>query len=376
MRIGINASFLRKPGTGIGNMTECFLRELGKGEFSQKNEYILYLEEDTDVSYLPGNFSKSVLLPWWKRDDVPRKWLWEKFTLPKKIQADRCDAFLSLYQSATILPGSISHTMLVHDIIPELFPEYRGNLRQELLWRSVCAGIQKASRIVAVSESTKRDLQRLSIPEERISVAYQALTNVFSEIPKEEWVEEVLKKYGLTKGYIYHGGGLEVRKNAQSLLLAYKELCAERSVPKLVISGKIFAKGNPLALDIEGVVHELGIEKEVVLLGFVPENDLPSLYRGAGVFVYPSLYEGFGLPVLEALRMGVPTLCSSASSLPEVGGDAVLYCNPESVSDIQEKLKLLLEDGSLREKLSLAGPKQAEKFHFDTFVSALLSSFE
>ena len=408
MNIGINASFLRKPGTGIGQVAVNFLQQLtgyyvsgstyqGNAQYTiPDTRYILYTEEPINFP-LPSNFEVKSFLPrWWKRDDLVRKILWEK-QVAREAEKDGCDVFLSLYQSSTVFPASHithhassvkKHTMVVHDIIPRLFPEYRGNMRQALYWQRVERGILMADHIVAISEHTKSDLVReLDIPAEKITVASLDVAPRFSRAISPETVADVLKKYDLRSGYIYHGGGLEVRKNAETLLRAYALLCAKKQesgirnqentvLPPLVISGKIFPTTNRLATDVAGLIRELHLEEHVKLLGFVPDEDLPALYKGALFFVYPSLYEGFGLPVLEALRMGVPVLASNTSSLQEIGGEAALYVDPKNIKEMALQMERLLADRMLCESLIARSASQAVQFSWSSFVEKTLAVLE
>lgn len=395
MKIGINASFLRKPGTGIGQVTANFLRELAGfqiSDFRLQNgglpQFVLYCEEVPELDIeLPTNFEVKSFLPrWWKRDDVPRKWLWER-ELAKRATADGCDVLLSLYQSATdfhavcFIPHAHvpRHVMVVHDIIPALFPEYLRKPTQRLHFRAVLRAIERADHIVTVSEATKSDLLwHLTVSAKDISVAAPDAGPQFSHIPSTKETEHVLAKYDLEPGYIYHGGGLEVRKNGEGLLRAYKQLVfnSQQSVeiPPLVISGKVHAKSNKLATDIEGLVAELGLEGKVKLLGFVPDEDLPALYRGAIFFAYPSLYEGFGLPALEAMRMGTPVLTSKSSSLPEVCGEAALYCDPKDQDSIMTGMERLLADAALRQTLSEQGRARVMQFSYESFTRSILKT--
>lgn len=223
MRIGINASFLRKPGTGIGQVTVHFLEKLTEGMANtQQSTFVLYTEEPVDQKF-PENFEVRSFLPWWKRDDLIRKWLWER-QITKEAKKDGCDVFLSLYQTTTIFPSSFHHTMVVHDLIPRLFPLYQGNMRQKWYWRAVERGIAKATRIVAISEATKNDLVEFGRERNSIEVVYPDSAPLFLEQPSVEDQERVLQKYSLKPGYIYHGGGLEIRKNGERLLSAYAML--------------------------------------------------------------------------------------------------------------------------------------------------------
>ncbi|MCD6149533.1 glycosyltransferase family 4 protein [bacterium] len=418
MRIGINASFIRKPNTGIGQVSFNFLQKLKESSkynvlsIKQDIEFVLYLEEDISLD-LPSNFKKRVFLPLWKRDDLIRKIWWEKFLLPKKVKEDGCEAFISLYQNTTILRNMVvKHIMIAHDIIPEIFPEYLNNWRKKIYWNLTKRAIKKADKIISISEHTKKDLtQYLNIAPKKISVNYVDVDPIYKKEISEDESKRVLKKYNLKKGYIYFGGGLEKRKNAARLLKAYKLLLknfefrisnfdsnindqisnekkeinnskiniknsfkiqnSKFKIPDLVISGKLMPKLAPLVTDTEKLVKDLGLQDKVKLLDFVPREDLPALYKNAGIFVYPSLYEGFGLPVLEAMNCGTAVICSNASSLPEVGGEAVEYFNPKDEKELAEKMKKVLNDNNLRNKLSTKGKKQAEKFSWSKFTKKI-----
>ncbi len=394
MKIGIDVSFLRKPGTGIGQVTESFLRILtqyvlsaGPGKSWQflaglhEAEFILYAEEPIERKF-PDRFTMRSFLPkWWKRDDVIRKWLWEKQVATEAMN-DHCDVFISLSQSATNFHGTGSmeqgakdffHVMVVHDIIPKLFPEYIRKISQKIHWRAIEQGIRNADHIVAISSSTKHDLMtQLGIAEEKILVAHIGLSPAFESVCTEDRVDSVLEKYHLERGYIYHGGGLEVRKNTEGVLRAYAKLCSEYQIPKLVISGKIHTKSNPLATDVEGLIEELGLGERVRLLGFVPDEDLPALYRGAIFFVYPSLYEGFGLPPLEAMSQGTPVIVSNTSSLPEVCGDAAAYVDPNDSDGIEKQMQILLHDAPRQTELGMKGFARVKQFSWEQFMKAVL----
>lgn len=391
MRIGINASFLRKQNTGIGQVTTNFLKKLMEFEISKYQfpgnkeiEFIFYLEGDTDLE-LPETtalsavkFQKKVFLPrWYKRDDLIRKIWWEKFSLPKMADEDGCDIFLSLYQSPTIMPTTISHIVLAHDIIPKLFPQYLNNNRKRIYQWLTDGSLKKADKIIAVSHRTEKDLIRhLGIEASKITVSYIDVDEIYKKELTEEEKSAVLKKYNLEAGYIYTGGGFDIRKNIESVLRAYKILFDkygfDGKIPKLVVSGKLMPELAPLILDVEQLVQGLELKKQVVLLGYVPQEDMPALYRCAKLFVYPSLYEGFGLPVLEAMNQAVPVVTSKVSSLPEVGSDAVLYCNPESVDDLAMVIKNVLMNDHLQIALSLKGRERAKHFSWEKFAAKFL----
>lgn len=395
MRIGINASFLRKQNTGLGQVSINFLRKLIEVKslkskvHEEKMEFFLYLEEKLPKGIkLPKNaassavkFKTRVFLPSYKRDDLIRKIWWEKYLLPKKVEEDKCDVLLSLFQSATILKDEkTKHVMVVHDIIPKLFPEYLSNFRKKIYQKMTERAIIKADKIIAISHRTEKDLiQHLGIDAKKITVAHVDVDEIYKQEISEAESQKVLQKYKLKPGYIYNGGGLEIRKNNESILQAYRNILDNHKkknldwLPKLVISGKLMPELAPLVLDAEKMVKELDLQKNVVLLDYVPQEDLPALYRSASAFVYPSKYEGFGLPILEAMNQGTPVITSKTSSLPEVGSDAVLYCDPNNVEDLEMVLKNLLNNNHLKVALSMKGKERATHFSWDKFIEKTMN---
>lgn len=392
MKIGINVSFLRKRGAGIGEVTHHFLTELVRqvadGEIAPDVEFVLYGKEalvlpvlDAADESVRARFGVRTWLPPYTRDDLIRKVWWEAWSLPRAVKRDKCDVFLSLYQCPTVVSG-VRHTMLVHDLVPRLFPAYVNNARKKLYqWLSERA-ITRADEVLAVSAYTAQDVMReLSVSTERVTTTLIDCDPIFHDetYRTSEKVGRLRQKYSLPERYVYFGGGLDVRKNAEGLLQAYAMLTAPSGahndlddVPTLVISGKLMPELAPLITDVEQRVAELGIDGHVRVLGFVPQEELPALYAGAGLFVYPSTYEGFGLPLLEALACGTPAVASDASSLPEVGGDAVLYCNPTKPQDIAQKIADALGDDELRAELAGRGPAQAAKFSWARCVREVM----
>ena len=382
MKIGINASFCRKSQTGIGQVSISFIKKLAELETKKKSgankhNFVLYLEEDLPKGFrLPKNIQKNIFLPLlYKRDDLIRKVWWEKYLLPRKVRHDGCDIFFSLYQSPTILSSNIKHLMLVHDIIPRLFPEYLDNSRKKYYQQLTETGIAGADKLLTVSKRTEKDLiQHLGIPADRISTNYISVDENYRKVATPEQSKKVLKKYRLKSGYILAGGGMELRKNVEGVIRAYKILLEKNKnthyfemMPQLVIYGKLLP-GLTLAYDVESLVKELNLTQNVSLLGAVPQADLPALQHNAIVFVYPSRYEGFGMPVLEAMSQGVPVIAGKNSSLPEVGSDSILYTHVDDPREIAIVLKKVLGDRQLRGVLSQRGRERAKVFSWDKFA--------
>ncbi len=383
MIIGINASFLRKPDTGIGQVTANFLRKLA--ELKVKSEklkskdlkFILYLEEDFDLD-LPENFEKRVFLPFFhKRDDLIRRVIWERYLLPKKIKEDKCDIFFSMYQSSTILQATshkpqAKHIMLVHDTVWKIFPQYLNNSRKKIYSRLMGKAIKKADKIMTISENSKKDVMKyFGIPAKTIKVNYIDCDEVFKK-------EISNFKFQISNYYIFYVGGFEARKNVGTLIEAYGKLSKKyehiSNFPDLVLAGKFQSHLVPLVSDIPNKINQVCQkynlpEEKIKQLGFVKQKNLPALYKNAQLFCYPSLYEGFGLPVLEAMNCSCPVVAGNNSSIPEVcSEDSAMLINTEDADETAEAMHDLLVDRELaREKIE-AAQEEAKGFSWDNFV--------
>ncbi len=411
--IGINGSFLRKPATGMGQVSWHFLRELiGREQIdlSSKRQYIIYVEEEPSADFrqeeLPKNVQIKIIKGWYKRDDLVRKILWEKFWLPRQVKKDRCNKFFSPYQSATVLPRKIKHLMFVHDVIPNIFPEYLNNWRKKIYYYLVDKAVNRASSIMTNSYFSQKEIARVyGIKRGEIKVAYLACDPIFQKQLSDGEREKNLQKYGLklSDKFILYEGGLDVRKNVGRIIKAYGKLIAEfknskglstgkaglpageagktsEKLPNLVIAGKFNKHLVPLVTDIEKesneVVAKYGLDKEMIkMVGFVEQKDLPAFFQSAEIFLYPSLYEGFGMPALEAMTSRVPVVTSNVASIPEVISREAGYLinNPESVDEIKEVLKKSLTDNpkNRERKISLAY-RESQKFSWEKFTDEIL----
>jgi len=406
IRIGVNASFLRKPYTGIGQVTAGFLREIsrrdsyligGKSYRSEDVRFFLYIDDAKEVDRtLAGNSSWNIesssregisagrilkeLDLFYERDDLVRKWVFERLSLLRASRADRLDAFVSLYQSATTfsrLRGP-HHVMVVHDIIPEVVEGYRDNWRKRLSWSSVKRGIRRSDKVVAVSSYTEKDLiSHLGMNAKQITVSPISVDPAFSEPIAHNRANMVLSHYHLARPYFLCAGGLEKRKNVENVLRAYKQLrdgeSDQRNFPDLVIVGKLMPELAPLVTDVETLVRELNLTQCVHLTDVVGQRDMPVLYQEALATVFPSEYEGFGMPILESMRAGTPVITTKKTSLPEVAGDAALYCDG-SVGDIERAMREIISDENLRKELRRRGAQRAMLFSWERFTDKVLAT--
>jgi alpha-1,3-rhamnosyl/mannosyltransferase len=262
-------------------------------------------------------------------------------------------------------PRRVPLTATIHDLTAALMPELhpRANLVAE---RSFAQLARRADRLIAVSECTRMDAVRvLGIAEEKITTIHSGIADSFFDPPAES-VDEVRRRYGLQRPFALFVGTIEPRKNLDGLLDAYESLPeSTREQYGLVVVGPVGWASEATLARLRGVRY----------LGYIPERDLAPLTAAAHAFVYPSLYEGFGFPVAQAMAAGTPVITSNVSSLPEIAGDAALFVDPRSQSELRAALGRLLGSETLRAALSAAGRQRAKEFRWEVCAAKSLEFF-
>jgi glycosyltransferase involved in cell wall biosynthesis len=262
--------------------------------------------------------------------------------------------------------------LTVHDLIFLQTPEHHKPLNRWYLRWTLPLYCRRADHIIAVSETTRRDLiAAYDLPPEKISVIYEAADPRF--YPQPPAVQSQIRAaYGLPDQYLLYVGTIEPRKNLERLLAAWAPLYRSGDCPALVIIGK----RGWLSEGFFAALEDSPARQGVLLTGYVPDQDLPALYSSATTFVWPSLYEGFGLPPLEAMACGSPVVCSNASSLPEVVGDAALLFNPENTDELRERLRYVVRDEALRRDLRARGLARAAAFSWQRTAEETVRVYE
>ena len=263
----------------------------------------------------------------------------------------------------------------VHDVIPLILPA-TFTPRQRTIARIALARVRRrADRVIVPSHAVKRDVVRHArFPEDRVVVTPEACDPRFRPVRSEGGLRDVAARYGLPSRYLLAVGTLEPRKNLTALLEAFARLRRGGAVDpdlRLVLAG---ARGW-LDEPIFRTVRALGLERAVHLPGFIDDDDLPAVYSGAALFVFPSLYEGFGLPPLEAMACGVPVVTSNVSSMPEVAGDAAVLVDPRDVDGLSSAIARVLRDGALRARLRAAGIARARQFSWEATARRTLDAY-
>jgi glycosyltransferase involved in cell wall biosynthesis len=357
VRIGIDARKLHD--FGIGTYIRNLLRELSR--LDRTTEFVILCrpadlgalgslgENFRAVPETAGNYSvaEQVRVPWALKREGVTLFHAPHYVLPPLV---RCRSVVT-----------------IHDCIHLMFPQYLpGRLALAYARWSITTAARRATRVMTVSESSKRDILRfVDVPPEKIDVIYNAYDERFGVEPIEEDVVRVRERFQLHDEFILYAGNVKPHKNLERLIQAF-DLVRQRGLDhlKLVIIGDEVSKYTAL----RRAVHKHQLHQYVRFLGYVPEETLAVMYRLAGVFVFPSLYEGFGLPPLEAMASGTPVVTSNVSSLPEVAGDAAVLVDPHDPAAIADGIFKVLTDENTRRTLRRKGLERARQFSWEASV--------
>jgi glycosyltransferase involved in cell wall biosynthesis len=380
LRIGINALFLRKFETGIGRVTKSLIDELAK--LDRENNYILYTDQRVNF-HLPANFRVKILASsFYRREDLIKQTFWERITISREAEKDKLDVFFSPYNAATRFK-TIPHVVLLHDVIWKVLAgTYLYNFRRRIYAQQTFEAVRGAKRVLTVSEFSRKEIHKhLDIELDKIKVIGNGVEAVFRPLEKNDKnVRSVLKKHGVDSPYIFYIGGFETRKNVTLLLNAFAKLVKHYANNLrnriLVIGGEVPAVSNPLLEDVKGIATSLGISDRVKFVGKLSDEELAGFYNGADFFVFPSLYEGFGLTVLEAMACGVPVIASQITPIVEVAQDTVHYFHPDREDELVQSMNRFLNDQVLKEELRVRALNRARQFSWDKSAKLLLDELK
>jgi glycosyltransferase involved in cell wall biosynthesis len=375
MRIGIDTTSAVMQGGGIGRYT----RELVQATLAQDtdNEYILFSASMPPDKSLPQIFPSNGRVTY-KIAPVSEQWLyrlWYRARLPVSVQ--RFMGKLDIFHSPDfVLPpvsGSIPTLLTVHDLsfvhFPEVYPEVLVNyLNKVVPW-----SVERATYILADSAATKQDLMETwQVPDEKVAVLYSGVGSAFGRVEDEDEITAVRQKYNLGDvPYLLSVGTVQPRKNYQMLIQAFAPL-ADKWPHNLYIAGGKGWLYDEMMTEIE----RQGLTNRVRFIGFVDDEDLPTLYSGASLYLFPSLYEGFGLPMLEAMACGVPVIASNVSSLPEVGGETAVMLPPHSPSEWTQTIDKILSSPEKQQKMVSLGYQKIQEFSWEKSSVQLLRIYQ
>lgn len=352
MRIGIDLSAIQSTKSGVDWYTHHVIKEI-MGLLRPDERLFLFTNRETgfekEATSHPG---VTVVM-----SRFPYQEPWRQFILPLLLRRHEIDVcfFTNFVLSVA---GSCPMVLTIHDLSFKLFPRTH-SLRNVIWARSlVPISTRRARHIIADSHNTKLDLLRtMSVPEEKVTVVHLGASGLFSPEP-EPGDDQAVSGYGIVKPYVLYVGTLEPRKNLTMLIRSFDKLAKSNPDIHLVLAGR----RGWMAQAIFDELERRDLIGRVHITGYVQDQHLPALYRGAAAFIYPSLYEGFGLPPLEAMSAGTPVIVSKNSSLPEVVGDAGLYVNPLDPAELTKAMEAVVGDPELAQSLREKGLKRAGLF--------------
>jgi glycosyltransferase involved in cell wall biosynthesis len=298
--------------------------------------------------------------------------LWEQVALPVQLRARHLDILHGLVNVQPVIPR-LPSIVTIHDLAFLRHPERFRPARVAYLRSAVRLSARKAKSIIAVSKNTREDVIELfKVPEDRVSVIYPAADVSFTALPRDQ-VADFRRKRLDGRPYVLYVGTLEPRKNLDVLIRAFANVRLSHDLPHVLA---LVGSRGWMYDSLFALVRELGLSDVVRFEGYSTPLELPLWYNGAELFAYPSAYEGFGLPVLEAMSCGTPTITTSSSSLIEVAGDACLTVEPGSQEALEQAIRELVGSSEMRNRLTTAGLERAGHFSWTRTASETVKIYE
>ena len=392
-RVGIAGWFLQFPYRGVGRYSMRVMEHLCR---AGGIDPLVLLAEREDLGRIAvpsgGVPPRAVLVPQPFRGlkrrlspkayEIAQRIYWEQIGVQLVWPRLHLDVLYSPYHTLPLFPPARS-IVTIHDLIPLTEPAYRGGALARAYFSLVNATARRAAVVITDSECSRREIVRLlGIPSERVRAIPLGVEPIFMPAWDQMGMDRVRERLDLPERYLLYVGGADVRKNIGVLLRAMAMLRARVAadptdpavgVPPLVIAAPPIAVATAQRPDWRAQAHALGLGPEAVrFVDYIAEEDLPAVYRGAEAFVFPSRAEGFGLTPLEAMACGAPVLCSDASSLPEVVGEAGLLLPPDDPAVWAAAMLRVCTDAGLRGRLRSAGPARAASFTWERTAGGVL----
>ncbi len=377
MKIGIDIRLIGKKRTGDEAVIFNLVKNLAR--LGAKHEFVLFTDSNDkkaleEIAGRLGIFGQEnfriVSLP------AQNRFAWNFWTLPQYLRKNPVDVYHTQYITPLFVPKKIKIVTIVHDISFNFFPQFIRFSDWFFLKMLIPLSLQRADKIIGVSEFTRSEIIRFyKIAPEKVGFIYNSVDDEFlTDALSREKLDQVKSRYSLPEKFILYIGTLQPRKNIPHLIEAFARIKDRVGGVKLVIAG------NPQAHNfdkrIRKAISENKLENNVQLPGFIDERDKQAVFRLAHVLVLPSLYEGFGIPLLEAMSQKVPALASDIPSLKEIGQSGALYFNTSSTEDLAEKLYDICMNNGLRQELMTSGSLRASFFSWENSARKMLAIYE
>lgn len=354
-------------GTGIGTYTKQILKNILSID-SVNNYYLFWSGRDYESILKHSNVKISI-------SSKKHHRFWEQYYIPEILKTRNIDIY-HVPQNGIGLPETKNSIYIatIHDLIPYIMPETVGKGYLSKFISQMPRIIDSVDMIITVSEWSKKDIMRVfDVPENKIAVTYLAADDMFMPMDRVSSSDYINRKYSIDGDFILYLGGFSPRKNVKSILVAFSMIYKNLSKDYTVV---IIGSARDDHQFLNKLSQSLGIDGRVCFPGFVPYEDLPHFYNAADLFVYPSLYEGFGLPTLEAMCCGTPTITSNVSSIPEIVGEGAMLINPFDTAELAKSMEQVLENSNIKAELISRGFERAASFSWKRAARETLTVYE
>lgn len=378
MNIGFDAKRVYQNTTGLGHYSRTLVASLA--QYFPQHQYYLFAPKITALfnaavfnnvhAVAPASFPSTLFKSAWRSN-------WVK----KDLLKNHIDIYHGLSHE---IPLGIQNTKIksvvtIHDLIFERYPEQYSKIDVQIYRKKFIYACKQADKIIAISNQTKEDIiNYYKIPESKISICYQSCNPAFFIKASAEEKLRVKAQYNLPNQFYLYVGSVIERKNLLTICKALKEL--NNNIPLVVIGN-----GDGYVQTVKKYIAENNLQQKIVFLSetaaaknseaFKTAKDFPAIYQSAAAMIYPSIFEGFGIPVLEAIASGLPTITSNISCLPEAGGDAAFYINPLSVEEMKNAMQQIVSDTALRGNLIEKSFHHAQKFTQQACAAAVMNVY-
>jgi glycosyltransferase involved in cell wall biosynthesis len=368
LKIGYEAKRVFHNKTGLGNYSRDLVRILSN--FYPQNHYFLYNPKPSKNNLFTPN--KITVFEKKPQSSFYRKFynLWRQYGIVSDLKKDGITIFhgLSGELPSGLQKANIKSVVTIHDLIFMRYPQFYSFFDRKIHFYKFKKATKNADLIIAISEQTKKDIVKfLKIDASKIKVVYQGCQAVFKEQFTELEKLEVVQKYNLPEKFLLNVGTIEARKNVLLVVKAIKDL----DIKLVIIGGETKYTATVLSYIIDNKMQD-----QVLFLKNLNSKELAIVYQLSTVFVYPSLFEGFGIPIIEALYSKTPVITTNSGVFPEAGGSDSVYIDPENVEEIREKISLLISDSQLREAITTKGYDFAQKFDDKNIAEAVMNLYK
>ena len=372
--IGLDATSLSIYGKGVSRHQHNLIKSLVR--IDKKNRYYVFLNKKNTLPDLPKQENFHYLSLY-----IPKRIIWDQFQIPAAARKYKLDIYHSILDTLPIF-CKLKFVLGVAEIPDYRIESARKDKRISLYTRLsqgynmvfFRSSLRKAKLIIAISNSTKDDLIcRYGVDHNKIRVLYLAPDEQFCASNDERNLLNTKKKYNAEAGYVLHISSSDPRDNTPAVIRAYQRArCASKIPQKLIIGGNVDIKESGL----EELIRESNLKNNIIFTGRLPEKELVALYQAADLFIDPSLYEGFGLQVIEAMSCGVPVITSNLTSLPEIVGDAGILLDPADIAGLASALVRVLTDAGLCSLMRQKSLQRAKFFSWDKTARETLAIYD